>query len=228
MAMSIRKIIFHISSSLLLAINKRDLIYSLIIAEADAWLLLYILKATELSANISEATLIGQVITIFLRYLPIILPLLAALYILVGSFFKEKLASLFQLFKFVLIGSLNTFIDFSVLNFLMALFQITGGIYFTAFKAISFTFSAINSYFWNKFWTFEKKQVKKTTREFAQFYLITFISLTLNVSIATLIVAMGPQWGLTEAIWANIGAFGGVLIAFTFNFLGYKFIVFKK
>jgi putative flippase GtrA len=212
-----------------ISINKRDLIYSLIIAEADAWLLLYILKATGLSAAISEATLIGRILTVFLRFLPIILPLLAVLYILVGSFFKEKLASLFQLFKFVLIGSLNTFIDFSVLNLLMIFFQITGGIYFTAFKAVSFTCSAINSYFWNKFWTFEKKEVKKTTREFAQFYLITFISLTLNVSIATFIVnILGPQWGLSEAIWANIGAFGGVLIAFTFNFLGYKFIVFKK
>jgi putative flippase GtrA len=211
-----------------MSINKRDIIYSLIIAEADAWLFLYILKVTELSAIIPETGFIGQVLTIILRYLPIILPLLAALYILVGSFFKEKLASLFQLFKFLLTGSLNTFIDFSVLNFLMAFFQTTGGIYFTIFKAISFTFSAINSYFWNKFWTFEKKQVKKTAREFAQFYLVTFINLILNVSIATLIVAMGPQWGLSEAIWANIGAFGGVLIAFTFNFLGYKFIVFKK
>jgi putative flippase GtrA len=111
----------------------------------------------------------------------------------------------------------------------MNAFLITSGWYFSFFKIISFSCAAVNSYFWNKFWTFKKKETKVGTKEFSQFYLITGISLLLNVGIASLIVnSIGPQFGLTEKIWANIGAFIGVLGAFIWNFLGYKFIVFKK
>ena len=201
--------------------KKSDIIASLIIAEADALLLLFILKTIEVQ--------LPSILDPFLRFLPLILPVLALLYILVGSFFKEKFSAIFQLFKFTLTGSLNTFIDFAVLNLLMQTLQATSGWYFSFFKLISFSCAAVNSYFWNKFWTFKKKETKVGTKEFSQFYLITGISLLINVGIASLIVnVIGPQFGLSETLWANVGAFGGVLCAFIWNFLGYKFIVFKK
>jgi putative flippase GtrA len=201
--------------------KKSDIIASLIIAEADALLLLFILKTIEVE--------LPPILDPFLRFLPLILPLLALAYIFVGSFFKQKFSAVYQLFKFTLTGSLNTFIDFAVLNLLMNAFLITSGWYFSFFKIISFSCAAINSYLWNKFWTFKKKETKVGTKEFSQFYLITGISLLLNVGVASLIVnSIGPQFGLTETLWANIGAFIGVLCAFIWNFLGYKFIVFKK
>jgi len=201
--------------------KKSDIIASLIIAEADALLLLFILKTIEVK--------LPPILDPFLRFLPLILPVLALVYIFVGSFFKEKFSTIFQLFKFTLTGSLNTFIDFAVLNLLMNAFLITSGWYFSFFKIISFSCAAVNSYFWNKFWTFKKKETKVGTKEFSQFYLITGISLLLNVGIASTIVnVIGVQFGLTETLWANIGAFIGILGAFIWNFLGYKFIVFKK
>jgi len=201
--------------------KKSDIIASLIIAEADALLLLFILKTIDVE--------LPSILDPFLRFLPLILPFLALVYIFVGSFFKEKLSTIFQLFKFTLTGSLNTFIDFAVLNLLMNAFLITSGWYFSFFKIISFSCAAVNSYFWNKFWTFKKKETKVGTKEFSQFYLITGISLLLNVGIASLIVnVIGAQFGLSETLWANVGAFIGVLGAFIWNFLGYKFIVFKK
>lgn len=201
--------------------KKSDIIASLIIAEADALLLLFILKTMEVE--------LPSILDPFLRFLPLILPVLALVYILVGSFFKEKFSAIYQLFKFTLTGSLNTFIDFAVLNLLMNAFLITSGWYFSFFKIISFSCAAVNSYFWNKFWTFQKKETKIGTKEFSQFYLITGISLLLNVGIASLVVnVIGTQFGLTETLWANVGAFIGVLGAFIWNFLGYKFIVFKK
>ena len=201
--------------------KKSDIIASLIIAEADALLLLFILKTIEVK--------LPPILDPFLRFLPLILPFLALVYILVGSFFKEKFSAVFQLFKFTLTGSLNTFIDFAVLNLLMNAFLITSGWYFSFFKIISFSCAAVNSYFWNKFWTFKKKETKVGTKEFSQFYLITGISLLLNVGIASTIVnVIGAQFGLSETLWANVGAFIGILGAFIWNFLGYKFIVFKK
>ena len=201
--------------------RKSDIIASLIIAEADALLLLFILKTIKIQ--------LPPFLAPFLPFLPVILPVLALFYILVGSFFKEKFSAIFQLFKFTLTGSLNTFIDFAVLNLLMQTLQVASGWYFSFFKLISFSCAAVNSYFWNKFWTFKKKETKVGTKEFSQFYLITGISLLINVGIASLIVnVMGPQFSLSETLWANVGALGGVLGAFIWNFLGYKFIVFKK
>jgi putative flippase GtrA len=204
--------------------RKSDILASLIIAEADALLLLFILKTIKVQLPPFLAFLDP-----FLPFLPLVLPILALLYILVGSFFKEKFSTIFQLFKFTLTGSLNTFIDFAVLNLLMQTLQIASGWYFSFFKLISFSCAAINSYFWNKFWTFKKKETKVGTKEFSQFYLITGISLLINVGIASLIVnVIGSQFGLSETLWANVGAFGGILCTFIWNFLGYKFIVFKK
>jgi putative flippase GtrA len=49
------------------------------------------------------------------------------------------------------------------------------------------------------------------------------------VAIASFIVnVIGPQFGISSLIWANIGKIGGIIGAFIWNFLGYKFIVFKK
>jgi len=38
---------------------------------------------------------------------------------------------------------------------------------------------------------------------------------------------VGPQFGLNAKIWANMGAVAGTLFVMVWNFLGYKFIVFK-
>jgi len=201
--------------------RKSDILASLIIAEADALLLLFILKTIKVQ--------LPPILAPFLPFLPLILPFLALFYIFVGSLFKKRFSAVFQFFKFTLTGSLNTFIDFAVLNLLIQAFQLASGWYFSFFKIISFSCSAVNSYFWNKFWTFKKKETKVGTKEFSQFYLITGISFLINVGLASLIVnVIGPQFGLSETLWANVGALGGVLGAFIWNFLGYKFIVFKS
>jgi len=39
---------------------------------------------------------------------------------------------------------------------------------------------------------------------------------------------LGPQFGLSQEIWANIGAIIAAFAALFCNFIGYKFIVFKR
>ena len=215
-----------------MALKKSEIIVPIIIAEVDSWLLLFILKTINFNL-LDFLTKINKLsfypfLNLFLKFLPLILPILAILYIFVASLFKEKKLTIFQLFKFMLVGSLNTFIDFSVLNLLMLIFNIASGWFYTLFKAVSFTLAVVNSYFFNKFWTFQKFG-KPKAGEFVKFYLITIIGLLINVSVASFIVnIIGPQFGLSKIIWANIGAFIAVLVAFLWNFFGSKIIVFKK
>jgi len=167
--------------------------------------------------------------------LVIILPILSLLGMWVATLIAPKLKFVYQLAKFVLVGALNTFIDWGILNVLIFLTSATSGYLYTVFKGVSFLVATSNSYAWNKFWTFKKpvgQEVavhKKTTgKEFLQFFVISVIGFLFNVGMATFIVNVwGPQSGIDERIWANIGALGGTLCGLLWNFLGYKLIVFK-
>ena len=69
----------------------------------------------------------------------------------------------------------------------------------------------------------------KAGREFTQFFIVSAIGFGINVGIASLVVNLiGPRFDITEKIWANIGAIFATFFAMVWNFLGYKFIVFKR
>lgn len=205
--------------------KKADIISPLIIGEAVALIFLGILKYGSLEFPPS----IDDIIVKWAKFLPILLPILAFFGIFIASFLAKKVLALFQLAKFILTGILNTFIDLGILTFLMGIFGFFSGWPYIVFKALSFTCAVVNSYFWNKFWTYEKKETKGAGKEFGKFYLITGIGFLLNVSIASFIVnIVGPQFGLTAEVWAYIGAILAIICVFMWNFLGYKFLVFKK
>lgn len=75
-----------------------------------------------------------------------------------------------QFWRFFLIGLMNVFIDLAVLNLLIL---ITGvgrtGVWFTVFKAISFTVAVINSYYFNRRWVFRDRKLKKWAWSFRSF-----------------------------------------------------------
>lgn len=168
--------------------------------------------------------------TPFLFVLPFIFSPLASLGMFLASFLGKKILIIYQGGKFVLVGALNTFVDFGVLNFLMFSTSIFSGTGYSLFKAFSFFCSVVNSYFWNKFWTFEQKETGIVKPgEFGKFLAIAGIGFILNVSIASFVVnIIGPQFGISKELWGNFGAFIAILCVFLWNFFGYKLIVFKK
>jgi putative flippase GtrA len=86
-----------------------------------------------------------------------------------------------------------------------------------------------NSYLWNKFWTFKSHENKETRKEFIQFVAISGVGFGINVIVASFIVnIIGPVGEISPRLWANIGAFAAIVISVFWNFLGYKFIVFKN
>lgn len=206
--------------------KKTDILTAVIIAELDAWLFMAIFRNIGLDFVPAKFTFLADLL---LKFLPIILPVLAVAGIIVADLIGRKIFAVFQLYKFLLTGTLNTFIDLGVFNFLMWAFSISVGLPLSIFKGISFSSAVVNSYFLNKFWTFKKKETKIGPEEFSKFYLITGIGFLLNVGIFTFIVNfISPQFGLSEKIWANVGAITATICVCSWNFLCYKFIVFKK
>ena len=204
--------------------KKSDILASFIIGEADALLLLLIaknLKTTISALPHSHAILIS---------IPILFPIIAILGVWLADIIGKKIKVIFQIIKFVGVGSLNTFIDLGVLNLLMLTYSIEAGPLYSLFKGISFVCATTNSYFWNKFWTFGKKEGKVIkTKEFIQFFAIAIGGLIINVITASFIVnTIGPKLGMTANLWANVGGITAAFAAATWDFLGYKFLVFHK
>ena len=159
--------------------------------------------------------------------IPFILAVLTVVGLLTMSFLSKWLAVLWQIGKFIVIGGLNTFLDFGVLNFLMLFSGVATGAGYSGFKGISFIIAVANSYFWNKYWVFESTG-EKQKGEFLKFFIISAVGFGINVGIASFTVNfVGAPEGIASNLWANIGAALAVVFSLIWNFLGYKFLVFK-
>lgn len=165
--------------------------------------------------------------------IPVFIPLLALLSALGVGFgyllSKTVRPFFFQLSKFGLIGVANTVIDLGIYNLFIFMSDVSSGYLIAVFKSFSVLAAIVNSYVWNKFWSFEKKGTANVGEEFTQFLLISLVGLLLNVGITAFVVNwIGAPVGMAEKTWANIGGLTASMLVLTWNFIGYKFFVFKK
>lgn len=146
----------------------------------------------------------------------------------VASILGRWYPPLFQFAKFGAVGALNTILDFGVLNLLIFTTGIASGSGYSGFKALSFIIANVNSYFWNKYWTFTSESGASIV-EFGKFFTVSAAVFLVNVLTASIIVnAIGPIGGVSPERWANAGAAAASLISLVLNFIGYKFLVFRK
>jgi len=120
-----------------------------------------------------------------------------------------------QAAKFLVVGGINTAVDFIVLYILVYF-----GMLASNAKLISYPCGVINSYFMNRNWTFKQKQ-KKSIAEIIKFILVNVVSYGVNAGIFNIcITALG-----IDMFFANCVATGFSLIV---NFIGNKVFVFNK
>jgi len=203
--------------------RKSDILNSIILGEMVAVFLILI------SMNLERDI---PMLDIFIRskwLIFVLIPALATLAVYGTFHLGRRRPVLFQFGKFITIGLSNTAIDFGILNLLIFLTDIERGYFYSLFKAISFMFAVTNSYLWNKFWAFENPNTQGTGKEFFQFVAISGFGFGINVLVASFVVnVIGPVGAISPRLWANLGAFVAIVITVFWNFLGYKFIVFKK
>jgi len=212
---------------------KKDLLLSAVVGLVCSILILPILKQAQFNIPYQYGLIV-------------VLPVLSVLGMIVALVIAQKIKVIYQVAKFVLVGTLNTFVDWGVLNLLMFLANISSGPLYPVFKGASFVVAISNSYFWNKFWTFKKTTLvaaettekKSAGKEILQFLIVSLVGFGINVGLASLIVnvwgphfnIIGFNWApeLAAKRWATFGAFIGTVVGLVWNFLGYKLIVFKK
>jgi len=197
--------------------KKIDIILALITGEITAWFFYSIAK--ELNLNIANLSLI----------LAILFPILAVLGLWVCWLLGKKYLWIWQLAKYLLIGVLATILDLGILNGLILVSGVATGVAYAVFKGITFLIATSAKYFGDKFWAFEKMEKTGMGKEFSQFFFVTLIGLGLNVGIASFVVnGIDPQFGLTANNWGTVGGIAAAFGVMAWNFIGYKFFVFKN
>ena len=203
--------------------KKEDIILALLAGEGVAGLMYGLIKSSQVETILGiDAAIIGWLLIL-------LLPFVALLGLYVCYLIGKKFLFIFQMAKFFLIGALTTLFDLGIMNILLWIFGSFTGWTYNLFKAISFLCATIAKYWANKFLAFEKKESREMKKEFIQFLGITMVSLFINVGVASFVVnTIEPQFGLNAVIWANVGAIIASITGSLWNFVGYKFIVFKK
>lgn len=149
----------------------------------------------------------------------------------VSAWPKDRIVRLVKQFsKFVIVGGINTGIDVVILRVLVGVTGITGGIGIVVLNAISFSVAVVNSYFMNKFWTFEDKtRTNQESFKFSQFFIVSLIGISLNSGVVYAITTFTqPMFGLSPANWVIIAKLIATGVSLVWNFVGYKLFVFKK
>jgi len=203
--------------------RKSDVVSSIVLGEIISIFIILILRNLE-----------GDVprLDIFINFkwlILLVLPLLVTSGVYVAFLLGKTHPVFFQFGKFVTIGVSNTAIDFGVLNLLIFLTGVKSGYPYSVFKATSFLIAITNSYLWNRFWTFENPQTNERGKQLFKFVAVTSVGFVINVSVASFVVnVIGPPAGTSPVLWANVGALISLVFSVFWDFLGYKFIVFKK
>lgn len=211
-------------------ITKRDYEFAIVAGLLIGFLILPVLKTVspEIFAKFAIA-----IVPFFLLATPLGLR--------IAFMLGKKIAIIYQIAKFGLIGVLNTLVDFGVLALVTLLFSayfqieattaLIGTVtFYSLYKAISFIVANISSYFWNKYWTFDQGSKKQTKSEFIQFFAVSVVGFLINVFVASFVfkVVLGSLINLTDGQLGLIGAAFGSIAGLAWNFIGYKLWVFKK
>jgi len=156
---------------------------------------------------------------------------------------SQKIQIIWQLAKFIIIGVLNTVVDLGFMSFLVfsakSYFDINSTdtllaigasavTFYSLYKGLSFVVANVNSYYWNKYWTFQGND-KKTSSEILQFFTVSIFGFFINIATASYVFgSIQPLGGLNPDQWGLIGAAIGSIAGLLWNFVGYKLWVFKK
>lgn len=118
--------------------------------------------------------------------------------------------------KFLLVGVANTAVDWIVFAIMADVFHVAAA----PSQAVSYFVGAVNSFLCNKYFTFRARN-KITFLECAQFLIVTAIAIGISTGVVYL---LDNQLGWNKYIAKGIAT----IVSFAVNFVGNRFVVFRK
>ena len=125
-----------------------------------------------------------------------------------------------QVVRFGLVGVLNTLVDFGTFNLLA---YVVGVPVLIAYP-ISVAAGIVNSFVWNKHWTFSAGDTGRWSREAAVFVAVSIGGLLINYAG---FVVLHFLIGDTSQLVVNLEKLAASIVSMVWNFLGYRFFAFR-
>jgi len=126
-----------------------------------------------------------------------------------------------QKWRFVLVGGLNTIVDFGLMNLFRLFLPLVVA------NTFSTGIAMIMSFFINKKWTF-KSTGKNYLREVVLFFVFTIIGIwVIQNGFIWLIETFAPHFGLPDFIFANAAKIIASVPSLIWNYITYNKIVFR-
>jgi len=132
---------------------------------------------------------------------------------------KNKYELFWQMFKFGIVGFVNTLIDFSIYVGLTRFFKFWQANYLWA-NVIAMIVAATSSFFCNKHWTFQDKN-RSVKKQYLKFILVSSGGLIINELILFILV---EQFSLYDLAAKAIG----IVVVFFWNFFVNRYWTFKS
>jgi len=203
-------------------LKKIDVLLAFVVGTFNALIIVLIARNLAVDYPVIEIALSFQ------YHFIIAIPLLWVAVIITSYYVSRIVPVFYQFSKFIIVGSLNFLIDMGILNFLIFYTGISAGLQQSAFKGFSFIVAVLNSYVWNKFWTFRHSTKRTLGKEFFQFFVVSTVGFFINVGVDYFFVnVLHSPGGIPVKSWAQFSAMVAAIIALFWNFIGYKFIVFE-
>ncbi|MDP2741225.1 MAG: GtrA family protein [bacterium] len=204
-----------------------DILFALICGRVMAWLAYDFLKGYGLDVGFWK------------WFLAILLPIISLICLWLAHLIGKKIPFVFQVAKFVLVGALATVVDLELFQFSIWVFSLatlttavpvlsSTSVLITS-KVASFLLATGAKYWGNKYWAFEKSDKENWKKELVKFFAVTVVGLIADVLFFFYFSKiLGPQFGTPPEVWLKLSVILAAIAAASWNFFGYKFIVFKK
>jgi putative flippase GtrA len=134
---------------------------------------------------------------------------------------------LVQFLRFCAVGGLNTCVDLLAFNVLIWLFPTTDSGLLVIFNSLAYLIGAINSFCWNKLWTF-RQHSETSSDQIVRFALVTSLGIICNDAFLWLATTILTSLSLTSILWVNVAKVIAIAGSVTVSYVGMRFGVFIK
>ena len=125
-----------------------------------------------------------------------------------------------QLLRFIIVGLSNTVVTLAFFALLAKVLHVPD----IPANAVAYVLGIVNSFLWNKYWTFGAKASGRGWREFGLFFLVNLPPLLVNVVVFT---ALNIGFKSGSFVLHEAETFAAALVAVAWNFVGSRYLAFR-
>jgi len=138
---------------------------------------------------------------------------------------KINKTDIWQFLRFCVVGTSNAVIDFGVLNLLLWMYPTTDLWKTLGYNSIAVALASTNSFFWNKYWTFQQRN-PINRQEAYRFIVLASGTTFMNDAIMWLLGKIFPTFMSSSLIGANALKLAAIIGTMSVSFFGMRLWVF--